>query len=86
MSEERQPTTMAQATNNEQPASPAVGASEGVVSPSRRKLLPFAWPLFTAVWLLFPIGFVIQVLRTDLSPVQMISFLVSIVAFDAIFL
>ncbi len=86
MSEERQPTTMAQATNNEQPASPAVGASEGVVSPSRRKLLPFAWPLFTAVWLLFPIGFVIQVLRTDLSPVQMLSFLVSIVAFVAIFL
>jgi two-component system sensor histidine kinase DesK len=86
MSEERQPITMAQAANNEQPTSPAVGASGGVVSPSRRKLLPYAWPLFTALWLLFPIGFVIQVLRTDLSPVQMLSFLASIAAFVAIFL
>ena len=77
---------MAQAANNEQPTSPAVGASGGVVSPSRRKLLPFAWPLFTAVWLLFPIGFVIQVLRTDLSPVQMLSFVASIAAFIAVFL
>src|SRR3712207_802621 len=86
MSEERQPITMAQAANNEQPTSPAVGASGGVVSPSRRKLLPYAWPLFTAVWLLFPTGFVIQVLRTDLSPAQMLSFLVSIAAFVAVFL
>src|SRR3712207_6803860 len=77
---------MTQAANNEQPTSLAVGASEGVVSPSRRKLLPYAWPLFTALWLLFPIGFVIQVLRTDLSPVQMLSFLASIAAFVAIFL
>jgi two-component system sensor histidine kinase DesK len=86
MSEERQPTTMAQAANNEQPTSPAVGASEGAVSPSGRKLLPYAWPLFTALWLLFPIGFVIQVLRTDLSPVQMLLFLASIAAFVVVFL
>ena len=87
MSEERPPTTMAQAANNQQPTNPAVGASEGVVSPSHRnKLLPYAWPLFTAVWLLFPIGFVIQVLRMDLSPVQMLSFLASIAAFVAVFL
>jgi two-component system sensor histidine kinase DesK len=86
MSEKQQSTTMAQAANNEQPTSPAVGASEGLVSRSRRKLLPVAWPLFTAVWLLFPIGFVIQVLQTDLSPVQMLSFLASIAAFVAVFL
>ena len=85
-SEERQPSTMAQAANNEQPTTPAVGASEGVVSSSRRKLLPYAWPLFTAVWLLFPIGFVIQVLRSGLAPVQMLSFLASIAAFVAVFL
>lgn len=67
---------MTQTTNNEQPKTSGA---------SRRKPLPFAWTLFTAVWLLFPIGFVIQALRTDLSPVQVLAFLVSMAAFVAVF-
>jgi two-component system sensor histidine kinase DesK len=77
---------MAQATDSEQPTTSTGGASAGVVDASRRKLLPFAWPLFTAVWLLFPVGFVIQVLQTDLPPVQVLAFLASIVALAAVFL
>ncbi len=82
----QEPTTMAQATDSEQPTTSAGGASAGVADASHRKLLPFAWPLFTAVWLLFPVGFVIQVLQTDLSPVQVLAFLASMVAFVAVFL
>ncbi len=51
----------------------------------RRKLPPFGWALFTAVWLLFPIGFVIQMLRAGLSPVGMLVFLASMVAFVGVF-
>jgi two-component system, NarL family, sensor histidine kinase DesK len=74
-------TTMAQATDNGQPTSSAGGADA-----PRRERLPFAWTLFTAVWLLFPIGFVVQALRSDLSPLQLLVFLVSMVAFVAVFL
>jgi len=51
-----------------------------------RKPLPFAWTLFTAVWLLFPIGFVVQALRSDLSPVEVLALLASLAVFIAIFL
>jgi two-component system sensor histidine kinase DesK len=74
----REPTKMAQAKDNEQSASPADA------SPLRS--LPFGWLLFTAVWLLFPIGFVVQVLRTGLTPVQLLAFLASMGAFIAVFL
>jgi two-component system sensor histidine kinase DesK len=57
-----------------------------VADASRDKPLPVAWLLFTAVWLLFPVGFVIQVLQTDLSPVELLAFLASIVAIVAVFL
>ncbi len=79
-------TTMAQARDNEQPTTSAAGASVVIADASRGKPLPFAWTLFTAVWLLFPIGFVIQALRSDLSPVQLLAFLTSIAAFISLFL
>src|SRR5215204_1394250 len=77
---------MAQISNNERPTSAAGGASASLADASRRKPLPFGWLLFTAVWLLFPVGLVVQVLRTDLSWVQLLVFLASIAAFVAIFL
>src|SRR5215218_2456564 len=79
-------TTVTQARDNEQPTISAGGVYAQVADASRDKPLPVAWLLFTAVWLLFPVGFVIQVLRTDLSPVELLAFLASIVAFVAVFL
>ncbi len=71
----QEPTKMAQATDSDQPTSPLP-----------RQPLTFGWLLFTAVWLLFPIGFVVQVLRTGLTPVQLLAFLASMAAFVAVFL
>jgi two-component system, NarL family, sensor histidine kinase DesK len=82
----REPTRMAHATDNEQPTSPAAGMSAGITDASLRSPLPFGWLLFTAVWLLFPIGLVVKVLRTGLAPVQLLAFLTSMAAFIAIFL
>jgi two-component system sensor histidine kinase DesK len=65
---------------------PASGASATNAATSGRKPLPFAWLLFTAMWLLFPVGFVIQVLRTDLSTIQLLAFLASNATFIALFL
>ena len=84
--EEQEPTTMAQ-TSNEPSMLPASSASAGgSADASRRKPLPFAWLLFTAMWLLFPMGFVVQVLRSDLSTLQLLAFLASNAAFIAVFL
>jgi two-component system sensor histidine kinase DesK len=83
--EEQEPTTMPQ-TSNEPSMLPASSASAGGADASRRKPLPFAWLLFTAVWLLFPVGFVVQVLRSDLSTLQLLAFLASNAAFIAVFL
>src|SRR5829696_4321719 len=77
---------MAQISNNERPTSAAGGASAAVADASPRRPLPFGWLLFTAVWLLFPIGLVVQVLRTGLAPVQLLAFLASMAAFIAVFL
>ncbi len=82
----RGPTRMAQTADNEQPTSPAAGVSAGTIDASPRSPLPFGWLLFTAVWLLFPIGLVVQVLRAGLAPVQLLAFLASMAAFIAVFL
>ena len=50
-----------------------------------RWLLPYAWPLFTAVWLFFSAGFVSGVLQTGLSPAQTLVFFASIAVFAAPF-
>lgn len=67
---------MAQTKDNERPR---------IGDASRRKLLPFGWTLFTAVWLSFSAGFVAQVLRTGLAPLQTLAFLSSMAAFVAVF-
>ncbi len=78
---------MAQAAGSKQPTNSVSGAAAEIADASLHKLLPFTWPLFTAVWLLFPISFVIQVLRTtDLSSLQLLAFLASLAAFVSIFL
>ncbi len=78
---------MARARDNEQPEAFADGVYAGVADASRGKPLPVAWLLFTAVWLLFPVGFVIQVLQTtDLFPLQLLALLTSLAAFISIFL
>jgi two-component system, NarL family, sensor histidine kinase DesK len=77
---------VAQARDNEQPTTSSAGVYAGVGNASRDKPLPVAWLLFTAVWLLFPVGFVVQVLQTDRSPVELLAFLASIMAFVAVFL
>jgi len=83
----QEPTTMARARDNEQPEAFAGGVYARVADTSRDKPLPVAWLLFTAVWLLFPVGFVIQVLQTtDLFPLQLLALLTSLAAFISIFL
>lgn len=66
---------------------PAVSA-RGVASDdaSLRKLLPLAWPIFTILWLVFPIGSVVEILREDLAPIPLLLFLTSMTAFIAVFL
>jgi two-component system sensor histidine kinase DesK len=81
----REPTGMAPTADNEQPTSPAAGVSAGITDASPRSSLPFGWLFFTAVWLLFPIGLVVQVLRAGLAPVQLLAFLASMAAFIAVF-
>jgi two-component system sensor histidine kinase DesK len=76
---------LAQATRDEPLLPPADDTLAGGGA-SRRKPLPFAWTLFTAVWLLFPVGFVVQALRSDFSPVQLFALLTSLAAFISIFL
>lgn len=77
---------LARATRDEPSTTSADGAPVGKTNYPRRKPLPFAWKLFTAVWLLFPIGFVVQALRSGLSPVQLLALLTSLAAFISIFL
>jgi two-component system, NarL family, sensor histidine kinase DesK len=77
---------MAQTRDSNRPTGLSDRVSARVTDASPRRPLPFAWLLFTAVWLLFPIGFVMQVLRTGLPPVHLLAFLASIAAFIAVFL
>jgi two-component system, NarL family, sensor histidine kinase DesK len=77
---------LAQATRNGPSSTSTDGTPAGGGDALRRKPLPFAWTLFTAVWLLFPVGFVVQVLRSDLSPVQLLALLTSLAAFISLFL
>ena len=77
--------TMSQPKDSEPPRiSP--GGTAGFAGASFERLRPLGWPLFTAVWLLFGVGFVVQVLRTGPSPVELLVFLISMSAFVALFL
>lgn len=77
---------LARATRDEPSTTSADGTPAGGADASRHTPLPFGWTLFTAVWLLFPVGFVVQALRSDLSPVQLLALLTSLAAFISIFL
>ena len=75
----RESSAMSQTIHNEKP--PRDAASD-----LRRGLVSFAWPFFAAMWLLFPLGEAIRVLRTAHSPVQAIPFLASMAVFASVFL
>ena len=62
------------------------GAFSRIAGSSGRRLRPFAWPLFTAAWLLFCVGFVVQAVQEDSSTPRLIALLVSLGAFVAVFL
>ena len=68
---------------NEKPATSSGGVPVEVASPS--KLVPFGWTLFTMVWLLFSVGFIVQVLGRGSSPIGTLAFLASMVAFVSMF-
>jgi len=53
---------------------------------SLRNLLPLAWPIFAVMWLVFPVASVVDMLGTDLTPVRLLAFLVSMVAYVAVYL
>src|SRR3712207_2551786 len=72
----QEPTTMVRTADSEQPTNSVSGPSAETADALSHKLLPFGWLLFTSVWLLFPVGFVIQVLRTsDLSLLRLLALL-----------
>jgi two-component system sensor histidine kinase DesK len=48
-------------------------------------LLPFAWPLFALMWLVFPIASVVDMLGMDLTPIQLLAFLALTVAYVAVY-
>lgn len=53
---------------------------------SLRNLLPFAWPLFAVMWLVFPIASVVDMLGRDLSPVRLLAFLALTITYAAVYL
>ena len=54
-------------------------------NPPYRKVLPFAWLLFSAVWLFYSAGFVTTVLETSPSTAETVLFLASLMVFAAPF-
>lgn len=64
----------------------APAATPGSDDATSSRLLPLAWPLFTAMWLLFPIGFVVEILRSDLTTARLLAFLIPMAAYVAVFL
>jgi two-component system sensor histidine kinase DesK len=81
----REPTTAAKKTNDGRQTGPS-GASKMAADTSRRNLLPLAWPLFAVMWLVFPITSVLDMLGTGLTPVRLLAFLASMVAYVAVYL
>jgi len=53
---------------------------------SLRHLVPLAWPLFAVMWLVFPIASVVDMLGTGLTPVRLLAFLASMVAYVSVYL
>ncbi len=72
--------SMPETANNDRPH------TGGAATSATDALLPYAWPLFAAIWLLFPIGSVVEILGRDLAPIQMLAFLVAMAAYAAVYL
>jgi two-component system sensor histidine kinase DesK len=53
---------------------------------SHRHLVLLAWPLFAVMWLVFPIASVVDMLGTGLTPVRLLAFLASMVAYVSVYL
>ena len=53
---------------------------------SRHRSVPRLWPLFLAAWLLFPVSFVVEVLRADLPEARLLALLALTAALVAGFL
>ena len=72
-------------SNNRRPTDSS-GASKMATDASLRHLVPLAWPLFAVMWLVFPIASVVDMLGTGLTPVRLLAFLASMVAYVSIYL
>ena len=77
---------MALTSGDKRRAGSAGGVIERIAGASGRMLRPFAWPLFTAAWLLFGVGFVAQAVRSDLAAPRLIGLVVPLAAFIGLFL
>ena len=72
-------------SNNRRPTDSA-GASKMATDASHRHLVLLAWPLFAVMWLVFPIASVVDMLGTGLTPVRLLAFLASMVAYVSVYL
>ena len=72
-------------SNNRRPTDSA-GASKMATDASLRHLVPLAWPFFAVMWLVFPIASVVDMLGTGLTPVRLLAFLASMVAYVSLYL
>jgi two-component system sensor histidine kinase DesK len=72
-------------SNNRRPTDSA-GASKMATDASHRHLVLLAWPLFAVMWLVFPIASVVDMLGTGLTPVRLLAFLASMVAYVSLYL
>lgn len=64
----------------------SAGVSKMATDASLRHLVPLAWPLFAVMWLVFPIASVVDMLGTGLTPVRLLEFLASMVAYVSVYL
>lgn len=77
---------MKQENRDKEPPIVSTGSvSSGDADASLHKLLPLAWPIFTALWLMFPIGSVVEMVQSDPGPFPLVAFLISMAAFVAVF-
>ncbi|HZB97507.1 MAG TPA: sensor histidine kinase [Candidatus Sulfotelmatobacter sp.] len=78
---------MGKQTDNDNHTGPVSTADVSAADAPFRKLLPFAWPLFAAMWLVFPVGIAVGVLRaSQLAPVGMLAFLVLMAVYAFLYL
>jgi two-component system sensor histidine kinase DesK len=63
------------------------GTTPAAADAPLRRLLPFAWPLFASMWLVFPVGIAVGVLRAGhLAPAGLLAFLASTAAYASVYL